>query len=345
MTARRDVRSALKNQDANQLRQARQRVHLVKEALGERGPTWWSDAPDYNRHLVKNTPYHEWYESLDNALHESDLLQFAPDYDAYQSSFHTAFRRQLYAILDQLPLPDHASVLDVPCGNGFYSRRFAERLGMGGRLVAADKSVAYLGQAQRAIAEANSLAVVEVIEADAYRLPFPDATFDLVWCAQSLISLDPAAAVREMYRVVKPDGLVAILEVDEFHHVLLSWPEELEAALPQAMLSASVKRFCDGGKLSPTRRLRRLLQEYGFRSVRRDTYPIERAAPFDPPTLAFLTQHFQFLRSMAYAQLSPFNQSEFDRLTNSSNPNSLFRSPDSELVCINAVYYASPNRV
>src|SRR3712207_580700 len=44
------------------LREARQGVHAAKVALGERGPVWWTDGkPDYNRHLVKNTPYSEWY--------------------------------------------------------------------------------------------------------------------------------------------------------------------------------------------------------------------------------------------------------------------------------------------
>lgn len=37
----------------------------AKVRLGERGPVWWSDgAPDYNRRMVKNTPYAAWYESL-----------------------------------------------------------------------------------------------------------------------------------------------------------------------------------------------------------------------------------------------------------------------------------------
>ena len=38
--------------------EARAAVHLAKVALGERGPPWWDDgAHDYNRYLVKNTPY------------------------------------------------------------------------------------------------------------------------------------------------------------------------------------------------------------------------------------------------------------------------------------------------
>lgn len=34
----------------------------AKRALGERGPVWWDDgAPDFNRHMARNTPYADWY--------------------------------------------------------------------------------------------------------------------------------------------------------------------------------------------------------------------------------------------------------------------------------------------
>ena len=58
MAARRDVGTAKRAGDAAAEKSARARVHEAKVALGERGPVWWDDgAPDYNRHLVKNTPY------------------------------------------------------------------------------------------------------------------------------------------------------------------------------------------------------------------------------------------------------------------------------------------------
>lgn len=45
---------------------ARQRVDKAKHALGERGEPWWTDgAPDYNRRMARNTPYAEWFASLD----------------------------------------------------------------------------------------------------------------------------------------------------------------------------------------------------------------------------------------------------------------------------------------
>ena len=62
MTARREVGIAIRSKDDTRLRQARAAVHAAKIALGERGPVWWTDgARDFNRHLVKNTPYAEWY--------------------------------------------------------------------------------------------------------------------------------------------------------------------------------------------------------------------------------------------------------------------------------------------
>ncbi|WP_313198229.1 hypothetical protein [Rhizobium sp.] len=44
---------------------ARRRVDDAKTKLGERGPVWWDDgAPDYNRHMVTNTPYADWFETV-----------------------------------------------------------------------------------------------------------------------------------------------------------------------------------------------------------------------------------------------------------------------------------------
>lgn len=258
--------------------------------------------------------------------------------ESYQSSFHTAFRPELDNILNSLPIPPDATELDVPCGNGFYTRRLADRLGAGGRLVAVDVSDDCLHQTRAAV---QGVAVpVEIMKADAYSMPFPDDTFDVVWCAQSLISLDPVRAVREMRRVVKPVGLVAILEVDEFHHVLLPWPAAVEAALPAAIHAASVRKYGDGVKLSPTRRLRRVLRQCEFRSVRRDTFPAERAAPFDRPTTEFLNHHLRYLRSFAYPHLPAAVRSAFGRATDPDSPDSLFRMPDADVVLINVVYFA-----
>ncbi|MGN8121096.1 hypothetical protein ACTJK9_04960 [Pseudomonas sp. 22082] len=65
MAARREVKNAKGSQDASQLKRAREKVQMAKVALGERGPVWWTDgSPDFNRRLVINSPYAEWFSSL-----------------------------------------------------------------------------------------------------------------------------------------------------------------------------------------------------------------------------------------------------------------------------------------
>lgn len=66
MQARRAVRRALHEDDADALAAARRGVDAAKHALGERGAPWWDDgAPDWNRHPVRNSPYADWFAHLD----------------------------------------------------------------------------------------------------------------------------------------------------------------------------------------------------------------------------------------------------------------------------------------
>ena len=65
MEARRAVRGARKAADPDAKATAHRAVDEVKQALGERGPVWWSDgSPDFYRHLAKNTVYAEWFAKL-----------------------------------------------------------------------------------------------------------------------------------------------------------------------------------------------------------------------------------------------------------------------------------------
>lgn len=68
MDSRRAVKNAKAANEPVALKAARAQVNAAKVALGERGPVWWTDgAEDFNRRLVKNTPYSAWHEQLSQA--------------------------------------------------------------------------------------------------------------------------------------------------------------------------------------------------------------------------------------------------------------------------------------
>ena len=115
----------------------------------------------------------------------------------------SAFYREIARLAEA---PDGTVILDVPCGGGVAFRGL--RPGQRVRYVAADLSPVMLGRA-RAEAERRDLDQIEFTEADIERLPFKDASFDLCVSYTGLHCFpDPAAAVSEIARVLRPGGVL-----------------------------------------------------------------------------------------------------------------------------------------
>lgn len=255
-----------------------------------------------------------------------------PAYDPLLRAFHRAFAPELSRAVAGLPLAPGSAVLDLACGDGFYTRRLARRAGPAGLVVAGDLNPAYLRRARRASGRDGRAAPVTLARVDAYRLPFPDAAFDLVWCAQSFLSLDPERALREMRRVVKPSGQVAVLENDPLHHVLLPWPVPLEVAVLGALERA--------GPCSPGREVNRLFREAGLCPRRKKTVAADRQAPFSPAVRRFLTLHLRWLRRLAGPLLSPGERRRLREFGRGVVAQPLPGRPDAELTCLMTLFRA-----
>lgn len=104
-------------------------------------------------------------------------------------------------------------LLDVGCGPGNITRDLAARVAPG-RVVGLDAAADVVATAQ-ADAEAAGDDRVTFTVGDVYALDLPDASFDVVHAHQVLQHLsDPVGALRELRRVVRPDGLVAVRDSD-----------------------------------------------------------------------------------------------------------------------------------
>lgn len=102
-------------------------------------------------------------------------------------------------------------VLDVAAGTGDLSRAFARRVGPTGVVVMSDINGAMLRAGRDRLIDAGVL--VPSVLCDAEKLPFADATFDLVSVAFGLRNMTHKdIALREMRRVLRPGGKLLVLE-------------------------------------------------------------------------------------------------------------------------------------
>ena len=114
-------------------------------------------------------------------------------------------------------------LLDVGCGPGTITAELAELVAPG-EVVALERAPEVLDEAA-AVAAGRGVTSITFTVGDVYELDFPDASFDVVHAHQVLQHLgDPVAALREMRRVVRPGGLVAVRDAD---YAAMTWyPDE-----------------------------------------------------------------------------------------------------------------------
>ncbi|HEY82720.1 MAG TPA: methyltransferase domain-containing protein [Dehalococcoidia bacterium] len=118
-------------------------------------------------------------------------------------------------IIERSGIKPGMTVMDLGCGSGAFTLSVAQAVGEQGRVYAVDIQPAMLRQLERKLArpENESIRNIELTQASAGALPFPDASFDLVYMVTVLQEIpDKGQALREITRVLRPGGLLAVSE-------------------------------------------------------------------------------------------------------------------------------------
>lgn len=124
----------------------------------------------------------------------------------------TRWRKKTVAALQ---LPADAQVLDLATGTGDVALCIA-RTHPGSRVTGVDPSEGMLAVGREKVAAAGLAERITLVQGDAEKLDFPDGTFHGVTIAFGIRNVpDRSRALREMRRVCRPDGRVAILELSE----------------------------------------------------------------------------------------------------------------------------------
>ena len=161
------------------------------------------------------------------------------------------------------------SVLDCGCGPGSITLGITERVAPG-LVIGIDAGPT---QIELATARGTGVPNASFKVADCYRLPFDDNAFDRVFSHALLEHVgEPVRAVREMWRVLKPGGVVGVCSPD--WGGFISPPS---AALTEAIAAYTALQSRNGGDVGVGRKLGVLLGSAGFAAVsmssRYECYP------------------------------------------------------------------------
>jgi demethylmenaquinone methyltransferase/2-methoxy-6-polyprenyl-1,4-benzoquinol methylase len=136
----------------------------------------------------------------------------APRYDLMNDLMSMGLHRawKAYTVLVANAQPGQR-VLDIAGGTGDLASAFAKKVGAGGRVVHTDINEAMLRTGRDRLLDAGLS--LPTLVCDAEKLPFPDASFDLVSVAFGLRNMTHKdAALAEMNRVLEPGGKLLVLE-------------------------------------------------------------------------------------------------------------------------------------
>jgi len=150
------------------------------------------------------------------ALDWADISTLIPGPDGHARRMYEAEPLRIPyipAAIKELRLPRGSQGLDAGCGLGLQALLLAEAVGPEGHVTGLDISRGLLGYARNIADKAGLAGRVDFVKGDINHLPFESDTFDWIWSADAAgyPAREPLMLIKEMARVVKQGGTVAVL--------------------------------------------------------------------------------------------------------------------------------------
>lgn len=196
----------------------------------------------------------------------------------HRDTIRTMFEPLTRALIEDARIVEGQTILDVAGGAGEPSLTIAEVVGPQGSVVCTDP-IAEMIAAAEIDARQRGLENVQFRQCPGDALPFADGSFDAVVCRLGAMFFpDPLAALREMLRVVKPGGRVALAvwgksEVNPFCYIITNVVSRHVETPPGDPDAPNAFRFAEPGKLA------RILEDAGAIDVSDRVFEFDVAAP------------------------------------------------------------------
>jgi len=199
----------------------------------------------------------------------------------HHDTIRTMFVPLTRALIEQARIAPGQSVLDVAGGSGEPSLTIAQAVGPSGFVMCTDAIAEMVAVAEREAFE-RGLKNMQFRQCTADSLPFADESFDVAVSRLGVMFFpDPVAAVREMLRVIKPGGRVALAvwgksELNPYSYVVTNVVSRYVPATPVAPDAPDAFRFAEPGKLAG------VLKDAGAIDVTERVVKFDMAAPLSP---------------------------------------------------------------
>jgi ubiquinone/menaquinone biosynthesis C-methylase UbiE len=253
-----------------------------------------------------------------------------PDMDTYAHKLYLSdFLREpvIRSAIKALRLPPGSRGLDAGCGIGSHTLLLTEAVAPGGHVTGLDQSPQLLNQARETAERSGLSERVSFREGDVNKLPFEHDTFDWVWsvdCA-GYAPGEPVTLLKELARVVKPGGTVAILAWSS-QQLLPGYPL-LEARLNAT--SSGIAPFTKGSR--PQSHFLRALgwfREAGLEEPTAQTFAGDAYAPLSDDVRSALISLLEMRWGEPRSELSPEEWEEYQRLSNPQSPDFILNQAD-----------------
>lgn len=233
----------------------------------------------------------------------------------------------LRSAIQALQFPIGSRGLDAGCGIGLQAMMVAETVGPAGHVTGLDLSSEILKYADETVNKAGFSDRISFRKGDVRELPFDDDTFEWAWSVDCVgyAPIEPSPLVKELARVVKPGGSVAILAWSS-EKLLPGYPL-LEAHLNAT--SAGIAPFVNGNK--PESHFTRALgwfREAGLVECIARTFAGDAHAPLTDDIRGALTALFQMRWPGVESELSQEDWAEYQRLCLPESPDFILDHPD-----------------
>lgn len=196
----------------------------------------------------------------------------------YLDARFLAAQPEYEAMLRWAEIKTSSRVLDAGSGSGAYLPLLCELVGDTGSITALDLTPENVTAYQERARKLKPTCQVKAIAGGIQQLPFGDALFDVVWCAntsQYLSNEELVTTLAEFKRVTRPGGLVVIKEADATGLQC----GRIDPAMMWRYLESARQNNSQIAGIMRTTSLPSWVQRAGFANVRSKTFLIERRAP------------------------------------------------------------------